>query len=96
MLKFRDLNHIRSTPKSYTLVKPGSSLRIVWQPTFHFHQFYNLVKDSAIANDYDVPSPEVVENDVCSRSGSECTSNETARRPATLPPRKGCKSCGRR
>lgn len=96
MLKFKDINHIRSTPKSYTLTKPGASLRIVWQSNMHFTQFYGMVKESAVANGYEVPTAAQVENDVCSRSGSECTSDETFRRPATLPPRSGCRSCGRR
>lgn len=96
MLKFRDINHVRVSPRSFTLVKDGATLRIRWIPTFHFTQFYGMVKESAIANGYEVPSVEVVENAVCAQTPSECVSDGTARRPSSIPPRQGCKSCGRR
>lgn len=97
MLRFTDPNRVISVPKSYTLKKPGNSLRVVWPDTIHFGTFYTLVTEAAVANGYETPSAEVVMNDICLRlPKGACTSDGTPYRPPTIPARSGCRSCGRR
>lgn len=91
MKKFVNPNHLPSAPKSYTF--PGTDIRVTWGNATPWTTFYSQVVRAAQANGIEVPSADVVEDDVCSRLPKGWCTGEPNYRPP-LPQSTPCRSCG--
>lgn len=93
MKKFVDPSHLPSIDKSYT-IQGREELRVVWPNSIPWHAFYSKVAQVAQANNVEVPSADVVEDDICSRLPKGWCTGEANYRPPAPQQSTGCRSCG--
>ncbi len=99
MMRFKDPNHVESKPVSWRLNLDGKYYHIPWQKWESWPVFYAKVVTFTTGNNLPVPTEDEVQNIICvqfTHPLTWCTSDQTFHRPASVPRRPGCKSCGRR
>lgn len=99
MMRFKDPNHLPAQPVSWRTEHNGRYMRVPWNSGVSWESFYGTVVKFTQDNGIDTPTEAEVQNVICSQyrqSGVWCTSDQTFHRPASVPRRPGCKTCGRR
>lgn len=94
-MRLLNVNHVPSSPKSYTYEHQGKPYRIPWNNSIPWHSFYSSVKSFQERNGHAVSSPEQVEAYICTQIPKGWCTGSTEYRPSA-PAQKPCSACGRR